>query len=67
MISTLGSWKNNFIPGITSTPKLAENVYKENVDFLLQNIRTDIANILFLLVHQSIIKDYFSKALTEAM
>ena len=37
MISTLGSWKNNFIPGITSTPKLAENVYKENVDFLLQN------------------------------
>ncbi len=37
MISTLGSWKNNLIPGITSTPKLAENVYKENVDFLLQN------------------------------
>ena len=37
MISTLGSWKNNLIPRITSTPKLAENVYKENVDFLLQN------------------------------
>ena len=37
MISTLGSWKNNLIPGITSTPKLAENVYKENVEFLLQN------------------------------
>ena len=37
MISTLGSWKNNLIPGITSTPKLAENVHKENVDFLLQN------------------------------
>ena len=37
MISTLGSWKNNLIPGITSTPELAENVHKENVDFLLQN------------------------------
>ena len=37
MISALGSWKNNLIPGITSTPKLAENVHKENVDFLLQN------------------------------
>ena len=37
MISTLGSWKNNIIPGIASTPKLAENVHKENVEFLLQN------------------------------
>ena len=37
MISALGSWKNNLIPGITSTPKLAENVHKENVDFLLKN------------------------------
>ena len=37
MTSALGSWKNNLIPGITSTPKLAENVHKENVDFLLQN------------------------------
>ncbi len=38
MISTLGSWKNNFIPGITSTPSLAENVYTENVNFLLHNL-----------------------------
>ena len=37
MISTLGSWKNNLIPGITSTPELAENVHKENVRFLLKN------------------------------
>ena len=37
MISTLGSWKNNLIPGITSTPELAENVHKENVQFLLKN------------------------------
>ena len=38
MISTLGSWRNNLIPGITSTPKLAENVYTENVNFLLENL-----------------------------
>ena len=37
MISTLGSWKNNLIPGITSIPELAENVHKENVRFLLKN------------------------------
>ena len=41
MISTLGSWKNNLIPGITSTPKLAENVHKENVQFLLKNKRIE--------------------------
>ena len=37
MISTLGSWNNNIIPGITSTPQLAKNVHKKNVLFLLQN------------------------------
>ena len=41
MISTLGSWKNNLIPGITSTPELAENVHKENVRFLLKNKRIE--------------------------
>ena len=41
MISTLGSWKNNIIPGITSTPELAENVHRENVEFLLQNKKFD--------------------------
>tara|TARA_A100001015_G_scaffold69647_1_gene77108 strand:+ start:901 stop:2589 length:1689 start_codon:yes stop_codon:yes gene_type:complete len=41
MISTLGSWKNNIIPGITSTPELAENVHKENVRFLLKNKRIE--------------------------
>jgi len=38
MISSLGSWRNNLIPGICSTPKLAENVYTENVNFLLENL-----------------------------
>ena len=38
MISTLGSWRNNLIPGITSTPKLADNVFTENVNFLLENL-----------------------------
>jgi acetoacetyl-[acyl-carrier protein] synthase len=39
MISSLGSWKNNLIPGIASTPKLAGNVYTENVNFLLENLK----------------------------
>ena len=38
MISSLGSWKNNLIPGIHSTPKLADNVFTENVNFLLENL-----------------------------
>jgi acetoacetyl-[acyl-carrier protein] synthase len=38
MISSLGSWRNNLIPGIASTPKLADNVYNENVNFLLENL-----------------------------
>ena len=41
MMSTLGSWKNNIIPGITSTPEIAENVHKENVRFLLKNKRIE--------------------------
>jgi acetoacetyl-[acyl-carrier protein] synthase len=39
MISSLGSWKNNLIPSIASTPKLADNVYTENVNFLLENFK----------------------------
>ena len=38
MISSLGSWRNNWIPGICSTPKLADNVFTENVNFLLENL-----------------------------
>jgi acetoacetyl-[acyl-carrier protein] synthase len=39
MISSLGSWRNNLIPSIASTPKLADNVYTENVNFLLENLK----------------------------
>jgi len=38
MISSLGSWRNNLIPGICSTPKIADNVFTENVNFLLENL-----------------------------
>ena len=38
MISALGSWKNNLIPGITTTPAIAENVYTKNVNFLLEDM-----------------------------
>ena len=33
----LGSWQLDIVPGITSTPELAENVYKSNLSFLLEN------------------------------
>ena len=51
MISALGSWKNNFIPGITSTPSLAENVYTENVNFLLQNLEFDAGSYDFAVLN----------------
>ena len=51
MISTLGSWKNNLIPGITSTPKLAENVHQENVEFLLQNKKFDEGDFDFAILN----------------
>ena len=38
MINTLGSWKNQWIPGITTTPALAENVSSKNVNYLLEHL-----------------------------
>jgi len=38
MINALGTWKTNWIPGITTTPALAENVTSENVNFLLDHL-----------------------------
>jgi acetoacetyl-[acyl-carrier protein] synthase len=37
LTSMLGSWQLDIVPGITSTPELAENVYKSNLSFLLEN------------------------------
>jgi acetoacetyl-[acyl-carrier protein] synthase len=38
IVNALGTWKNNFIPGITTTPALAENVSSKNVNFLLDHL-----------------------------
>jgi len=38
MINAIGSWNNLKIPGITSTPALAENVSSDNVNFLLDHL-----------------------------
>jgi acetoacetyl-[acyl-carrier protein] synthase len=37
LTSMLGSWQLDIVPGISSTPELAENVYKSNLSFLLEN------------------------------
>ena len=36
LTSMLGSWQLDIVPGITSTPELAENVYKSNLSFFLR-------------------------------
>ncbi|EKO37018.1 beta-ketoacyl synthase, C-terminal domain protein [SAR86 cluster bacterium SAR86E] len=51
MISTLGSWKNNLIPGITSIPKIADNVYSENVSFLLENLEFEDGDFDFAVLN----------------
>ena len=51
IISALGSWKNNWIPGITSTPALAEDVYSENLNFLLKNLEFNDANFDFAILN----------------
>ena len=38
MINALGSWNHLKIPGITTTPALAENVSSDNVNYLLDHL-----------------------------
>ena len=38
MINALGSWNHLNIPGITTTPALAENVSSDNVNYLLDHL-----------------------------
>jgi acetoacetyl-[acyl-carrier protein] synthase len=47
----LGSWKNNLIPGITSIPKIADNVYSENVSFLLENLEFEDGDFDFAVLN----------------
>ena len=35
--NALGIWEGNVLPGITSTPKLAEDVHSSNLEFVLQH------------------------------
>ena len=37
LVSSLGVWKYGFIPGILTTDRVADDVYQENLEFLLQH------------------------------
>ena len=41
LMTAIGFWKHGFVPGINTTEALAEDVYKDNLDFLLENKELD--------------------------
>ena len=40
-MTAIGFWKHGYVPGINTTEELAEDVYKDNLDFLLKNKEID--------------------------
>ena len=45
LMTAIGFWKHGFIPGINTTKKLAEDVYKDNLNFLLEDTEKDKESI----------------------
>ena len=45
LMTAIGFWKHGFIPGINTTKKLAEDVYKDNLKFLLNDVEKDNESI----------------------
>jgi acetoacetyl-[acyl-carrier protein] synthase len=41
LMTAIGFWKHGYVPGINTTEALAEDVYKDNLDFLLKNKEID--------------------------
>ena len=41
IISSIGTFNDKYIPGIKTIPEVAENVYKKNLNFLLEDIELD--------------------------
>lgn len=41
LMTAIGFWKHGYVPGINTTEVLAEDVYKDNLDFLLENKELD--------------------------
>ena len=45
LMTAIGFWKHGFIPGINTTKKLAEDVYKDNLNFILEDAEKDKESI----------------------
>ena len=45
LMTAIGFWKHGFIPGINTTKKLAEDVYKNNLNFILEDAEKDKESI----------------------
>ena len=45
LMTAIGFWKHGFIPGINTTKKLAEDVYKDNLNFILEDTEKDKESI----------------------
>ena len=45
LMTAIGFWKHGFIQGINTTKKLAEDVYKDNLKFLLNDVEKDNESI----------------------
>lgn len=41
IISSIGTFNDKYIPGIKTIPEVADNVYKKNLNFLLEDIELD--------------------------
>jgi acetoacetyl-[acyl-carrier protein] synthase len=41
LMTAIGFWKHGYVPGINTTEVLAEDVYKDNLDFILENKELD--------------------------
>ncbi len=41
VISSIGTFNDKYIPGIKTIPEVADNVYKENINFLLEDVELD--------------------------
>ena len=45
LMTAIGFWKHGFIPGINTTKKLAQDVYKDNLNFILEDAEKDKESI----------------------
>ena len=48
LAAVLGAWRDNIIPGITTTSQLADDVQQKNLHFILDHLETDVMKAAFI-------------------